>query len=89
MGLFTAACFLRTGNAVFVIIPHFVNDVIAGMDIEAYSGNLILNGEVQFSNYIDIGLMVLTGAIGLYLIRKSKHDEIIKLWDSKFGRIDE
>lgn len=84
MGIFFAACYLRTGNILFGILPHFINDVVAGFDVGSLGENLVFTAGLQPQNYIDLGMVVIIGCFGLYLIRPSKYSDIKVLWDKKF-----
>lgn len=84
MGLFMAACYLRTGNILFGIIPHFINDIVAGTDVGLVSDGLVMQEGLRLYNLIDLGMTIVIGIIGIYLIRSAKYDEIKTLWDDKF-----
>ncbi len=81
IGLLFAAIYLRTGNILFIVGSHFINDVISGFDAGALSDNLVYTAGIQPYNYIDLAMVLVMAGIAIYLIRPSKHSEIIELWD--------
>lgn len=85
MGLFMAACLLRTGNILFTIVPHCLNDIIASTDLGQLGDSLIMSGSLQPYNFVDLGLTIIIGLLGLYMLRPSKHEEIKALWDKKMS----
>ena len=88
MGFFMAACYLRTGNILFGIIPHFINDIVAGTDVGLVSDNLVMQEGLRLYNLFDLGMTIVIGIIGIYLIKSVKYDEIKALWDDKFTKTE-
>lgn len=80
VGIFFAAVFLRTGNILFTIVPHFLNDIIASFDVGNVNTDL-MTGTLGKNAIVDIITCVALGVIGLILIRPKKHDDIKKVWD--------
>jgi hypothetical protein len=62
------------------MIAHFTNDVVGLMDAGNTAGGLITSVTFSYLEYIDMAFAVIFLATGIFLLRPSKHDEILKLW---------
>lgn len=85
-GVFFAAVYYRTGNILPCIICHFMVDFSGGFD-PAYNpetaGRLLLNTEQVPIMKVVTQMMIIAlpfALYGLFLIRKKKHDDIVKVW---------
>ena len=87
MGVAFAAVYIRCGNILPVMIMHGLTDYICFMDAAQASENGVMIANLQVNNFIDLVVCVIMAAIGLYLVRPAKHEEIKSLWDKKWNRI--
>ena len=76
MGIFFGGVFVRTHNLWGPVILHSLIDFSA----------FIFNGEAEttaFTVTSSIGITIIYTAVGLYLIRRKKQDEIRELWEEQ------
>lgn len=85
MGIIMGALYLRTGNIWVPMIIHSLVDIIG---ISFFNDtSIIIHAGFVFDtvNILTIIVSILCIILGLYYVRASKHDEIIKLWDEKWA----
>ena len=87
LGTAMAAVYIRCGNILPVMIMHGLTDYICFMDAAQASEDGLMIANLQVNNFIDLVICIIMAAIGLYLIRPAKHDEIKAIWDKKWNRI--
>ncbi len=76
IGVFFGAVYARTRNLLGPIIMHFIFDFICFM--------LVTSDNVETDSFIQsIAISALFIAVGLFLIRRSKHAEIEALWNDQ------
>lgn len=85
MGTFLGAVYLRKGSVWALIIVHTLHDILS------FSGGHALRaaGVGDFPTWAVVliyGSEFLLGVFGLFLLRKSRREEIIKFWDRKWSR---
>ena len=84
MGTFLSSVYLRTGNIWPLILCHSLHDILT------FSGGEKMSAlGVEFPDWITVFLCVLEAGLficGLYMLRKSKRDEIIELWNKRWSR---
>lgn len=88
-GVFFCALFLRSGIIWPCILLHFLNDFLSFLfSSEEIQNNPLTfaNYDLTLSNYIDFGFCIILAAIGFYLVRPSKHQEIDELWAKKWQK---
>lgn len=88
IGFFLGAIYLRSGNLWPAIVVHVLNDVIAFMNTASISGGTVVGGVTPW-DLVDLGLCVLVGCIGLWLVRPAKRAEILALWREKWKPLPE
>lgn len=80
LGLFMAAIYLRSGNILLTMMFHTLHDVIALTNPEQVTGVFT---KVSFS-VLDVAVVAAVAAVyaaaGIYLLRKSKWEEIQATW---------
>ena len=84
-GVFYTAVYLRNGNVWVLCLFHFIHDLLAFMAV----AGLESLGLTELPDWISIYIGVIEFGLclyGFYLIRKSKRQEIIDLWDYKWSR---
>ena len=83
VGLF--GIYIRTGSLWPSILAHFSVDAMEFIrgDLGASNGVMVSMG---VGDWITIGSSFVSLAIGLYLIRPSKHAEIMELWAKKWNK---
>ncbi len=84
-GLFMGAVYIRKGNVWVIAFVHALHDLLA------FSGahGLSAAGIDVFPTWAGVVVYVLEiglGLVGVFLIRKSKRQEILELWDRKWSR---
>ena len=88
LGLFLAAVFIRCGSVIPVMAAHSLHDIIALALPVDVSENGIITGAVTFSSYLDLILSMCLGLVAIFLLRKSKCEEIRRIWDEKWNAAD-
>lgn len=86
MGILLCAVYLRSGNALAIILMHAITDFLCFMDSSQVDQGGIMIAKISFANILDLILTVILAAVGLYLVRPAKRAEIISVWDKKFSR---
>ena len=84
MGLLFAGVFIRCGSLIPAMVVHSVHDIIAIGLFTGVSEQGIITGGVTFSAYFDCITSIGLGVYGLYLLRKSKLEEVRSIWDEKW-----
>ena len=84
IGLFLGAIFLRCGNLLVTMVIHTIHDIIAFLDVGGVKDGVVV-ASVNMWSFIDLGLSVILGVVGLWMIRPSKRAEIRALWDRKWN----
>ncbi len=85
MGMFFGAIYLRTGNLWPTIIAHWAIDSVemCRADLNESAGKVM---EILTGDYFIIASAVVGGIIGLILVRKKYHEEILELWNDKWNK---
>jgi len=86
IGMLLTAIYIRSGNIIIPMITHLLTDFICFMDKSQATSEGIMVANVSFINYVDIVMCLILFGIGLYLIRPSKRDEIVALWNKKWNK---
>ena len=84
-GVFFTAIYLRKGNVWVLCLFHFIHDLLAFMGVAGFAAKGIAELPDWITFYLaatEFGLCL----YGFFLIRKSKRQEIIELWDYKWSR---
>ena len=84
IGVFLCAVFLRSGNLWMPILIHTLHDVLSLLFLP---GGAVLTQAVQADDLLDLLLTVCLGVVGIYMIRKSKRQEIVNLWQEKWSGV--
>lgn len=84
MGFFFGALYLRSGNLIMPMVTHAIHDIIAFLDVSGIQGGVIVSG-IDWTSYLDTGLTIVLGLIGLWLVRPAKQAEIRAMWDKKWN----
>ena len=84
IGVFLCAVFLRSGNLWVPILIHTLHDVLSLLFLP---GGAVLTQAVQADDLLDLLLTVCLGSVGIYMIRKSKRQEIVNLWQKKWSGV--
>ena len=79
-GILYAAVYLRTGNLWPTIILHSIGDITGFL-----CTGVVNDGFLATINTLIIICSIISIAIGLYYVRPSKHEEILKIWDEKWA----
>ena len=81
-GVLLGAIYMRTGCSLVLILFHFINDILAFMDTEAVeAGGIMTDKALATGDMISIILFsTLQIILGIWLIRKTKREEIMALW---------
>ena len=80
MGLFFAAVYLRSGNILLTIVFHTLHDVIALTDPAQVTGVFTKASFSAFSLILPAAIAAAYAAAAVFLLRKSKWDEIQATW---------
>ena len=83
-GFLMGAIFIRTGNVLPCIIAHFINNFLAFCCL-GFKDHSMLLGIVEKSQVIYYVFFILMIFISFYIVRKSKREDIIKLWKEKWN----
>ncbi|MBR1829761.1 MAG: CPBP family intramembrane metalloprotease, partial [Atopobiaceae bacterium] len=87
IGLFFAAVFLRTGSMWPTMIAHTLIDFAAFLFMDIDAGGIITEElKINLDFYITVGLAVFVLLWGLFLLRRSKREQILQLWDRKWHK---
>lgn len=80
MGLLFAAIYLRSGNILLTMVLHTLHDVIAVTDPSQATG-VFTTSSFSTLDYVTLaGIAAIYASAGLFLLRKSKWDEIKATW---------
>lgn len=81
IGIFFGAIYMRTGNIIWCIFSHLLQDFLAFLNEASVGDNGVMK-EIEISPLIilDIIVTVVFTVVGLYYIRKSKRGEITERW---------
>ncbi|MDO5119694.1 MAG: CPBP family intramembrane metalloprotease [Coriobacteriales bacterium] len=87
IGFFFCAVFLRTASIWPTIIVHFLIDFSAFLFMDMEHGGVITQ-ELKFGLdfYVTLGIGITVLLLGLFMLRKSKHTQIMQLWDRKWHK---
>lgn len=80
VGMLYVAVFLRTKSILPSMICHFINDVVGLMDAGNTADGLITSVTFSYLEYIDMVFAAAFLITGIFLLRPSKHEEILTLW---------
>ena len=80
VGMLYVAVFLRTKSILPSMICHFINDVVGLMDAGNTADGLITSVTFSYLEYIDMVFAAAFLVTGIFLLRPSKHEEILTLW---------
>ena len=84
-GIFFGAIYLRKGNVWVLMLVHVIHDILAMSAAEGVGRA----GITDLPLWTEIFILVIEASLalyGLYLIRPSKREEILKFWDYKWSR---
>ena len=82
LGIFLGAVFLRCGSILPCILLHTFVDFTAFLSMDTSSGGLVTDTLVFDASFFAAAIAsIVLVVVGLYLIRPSKQDEIVVLWD--------
>ena len=79
LGVLYAAVFFRTGSMLPAILSHWFIDFTSGMT-PGSSGSGLTTGDILYG----LGFGALMAAIGYWLLRKAKRDEMVEVWAEKW-----
>lgn len=82
IGFFWAALFLRCGSLWPCILTHLVTDVVAMLAVSQSDG--ILTGGIDAPAVLDAVLRLGLCAVGVWLLRPEKREEMVSLWAKKW-----
>ena len=85
LGIFFSAVFIRFGSIIPPMAIHAVHDIIALATAVDVSESGVIQGGFSFGVIIDLVLCILMGLYGLYLLRRSKNDDLHRIWDDKWA----
>lgn len=88
VGMTLGAVYLRTGNLWPTIIGHLTVDFLEFFRADLGSSGGVMLG-MGIGDWITIAAGVFAAFWGLYLIRKSKRQDIIDLWNAKWPKAEE
>ncbi len=86
-GYFFAAVYLRTGFVWVPVLFHMAHDMLVFSNLYG----LDKYGITELPNWISVVIFVFEAALGVYgffLLRKSKREEIVNLWNHKWSRLN-
>lgn len=85
-GCIAGAIYLRTGSILPTMIWHFITDFFTTMIVTNATG-LMTNTGISIESFIFVCIMALLSfAIALFMLRKSKREEVLKTWKEKWGK---
>ena len=86
-GIFLAAVFLRSGSIWPTMIVHTLIDFSAFLYMDVDKGGIITEElTIDLGFFITIGLSVFMILIALIMLRRSKREQILQLWDRKWHK---
>lgn len=86
LGLLLAAIYVRTGNIWIPIIIHCILDITGYCKSYVTTGGIVQMAFVwNLESIFSIIGAIVAVILGLYYIRSSKHDEILKVWEDKWA----
>lgn len=80
LGLFLVAIYLRTGNIMLTMVSHALHDVVALTDPEQVTGVFTTSSFSASELMILAAIAAAYAAAGIYMLRKSKWEEIQTTW---------
>lgn len=80
IGAFLGAVYIRTGNIFITMVYHFLHDVISMMDPQSSTGVMTQTAFSAFTLVLDGIFYVVCIAGAIYLLRKSKWEQIKSRW---------
>lgn len=87
IGFFFGAVFLRTGSMWPTIILHTLMDFSAFLFMDMGGAGLMTEElTIGLDFFVTLGLSVLLVLLGLLMLRKSKREQIMQLWNRKWGK---
>ena len=84
-GLFFAALYLRTGNILLPVVFHFAHDVLSFM-LPTQNTGVILSDFSLAMITPDILIVIAQIIVVVYLLRKSKWEDIKNTWEAKWAK---
>lgn len=90
IGIFFGAVYMRTGNILWCIFSHILQDFLAFLNEAAVNESGVMK-EITFTPDViwDILIMAVFTVLGLYYIRKSKRGEITERWKKIWSYTEE
>jgi len=87
IGIFFCAVFLRTASIWPNIIIHTLVDFTAFLFMDMDKG-VVLTQELELGPafYVTLVLAIMLLLLGLFMLRKSKHEQIMQLWNRKWHK---
>lgn len=87
IGMFFCAVFLRTASIWPNIIIHTLVDFTAFLFMDMEKG-VVLTQELELglAFYVTLVLAIMLLLLGLFMLRKSKHEQIMQLWNRKWHK---
>ena len=87
IGFFFAAVFIRTASIWPTIIVHALVDLTAFMFMDMkVAGIMTEELTIGTAFFVTVGINVVLVLLGLLFLRKSKHEEIMQLWNRKWRK---
>lgn len=87
LGFFFAAVFLRTGSMWPTMIAHTLIDFAAFLFMDIDKGGIITEElKINADFYVTVVLSVIVLLFGLFLLRRSKREDVLQLWDRKWHK---
>ena len=84
--LFFCAIYLRSGSLVPCMAMHSIHDFFSFATSRVLSqSDGILTFGVTWDMWVALLFAVLLGLAGLYMLRPVKHEEIVRIWNKKWG----
>ncbi|MCQ2434807.1 MAG: CPBP family intramembrane metalloprotease [Oscillospiraceae bacterium] len=90
IGVLFGAVYMRSGNIIFCMVSHVLQDFIALLNESSVSEDGIMK-DIEFTSdvILDIALIAVFIIIGMFYIRKSKRGEIVERWKKIWSYTDE
>ena len=86
-GLLFGALFLRSGSILPAMIHHFLLDVYALTNAEVVTETGVMAQALGTRDFIaNIIITIIQVGLAVYLMRKSKWDEVFELWNKKWNK---
>lgn len=87
LGIMFAAVFLRCGSIWPTMIMHTLLDFTAFLFMDLSKSGLITSElTIGLAFYVTVAISIAAAAWGIYLLRPSKLDEVVALWNAKWHK---